>query len=186
MIQGQAERLTKVKAKAGKWTIGWEKMSESTGTYDSYEINSRDMPNDDLPKRLQVMANHVADICELPPGAAKKIVASGVSINYTEDNCYVVITAQKALINSKSPLLINTPARPLYPGEDEDDNYCMSEELYDDLIILEKEALKYVRGERAQQVLDFGGNDDEPPKKKSPSKDKGHGHVIPMVAKPKG
>ena len=162
MMQGKAERLTKVKAKAGKWTIGWEKKSESTGTYDSYEIN----------------------ICELPLGAAKKIVVSGVSVSYTDNNCYVVITAQKALINSKSPLLINTPARPLYPGEDEDDSYCMSEELYDDLIILEKEALKYVRGERAQQVLDFGGDDDEPPKKKSSIKDKSYGHVIPMVAKP--
>lgn len=155
----KAERITKVKVKKGEWTICWQKKSEATGTYDIYEVTSKDMPLEELPKRLQVMANHVTEICDLPQGATKNIVVSGITESYTDENRYLVITAIRELSKSKSPMLINTPARPLYPEGDQDETFCMSKECFEDLLAVEIEAMKYVRGERAQQSLDFGGED---------------------------
>lgn len=178
-------RITKVKCSHGEWTICYEKMSESTGTYDSYGITSRDMPRDELHKRLQVLANHVEEICELPQGAAKHIVPSGVSMKYTDNNCHAVITALRTLRYSKTPMCINTPARPLHAAEGDEDGFCMSDEMIKDIEALEEEAMKYLNGERAQQQLDFGEPQEEEPLKKkyNHGSGKSHGNVYPMAAK---
>lgn len=155
--QDQAERIIKIKVKKGEWTIRWQKKNEAAETYDTYEVTSKDPPLDELPKRLQVMANHVTEICEFPESATKNIVVSGISESYTDENRYLVITASRALSKSKAPMLINTPARPLYPEGDQDETFCMSRGCFEDLLAVEHEAMKYVRGERAQMQLDFEG-----------------------------
>lgn len=155
--QDQAERIIKVKVKKGEWTIRWQKKNEAAETYDTYEVTSKDLPLEDLPKRLQVMANHVTEICDLPEGATKNIVVSGITESYTDENRYLIITAVRALSKSKAPMLINTPARPLYPEGDQDETFCMSKECFEDLLAVENEAMKYIRGERAQMTLDFEG-----------------------------
>ena len=120
-------------------------------------MTSKDPPLEDLPKRLQVMANHVTEICDLPESATKNIVVSGITESYTDENRYLIITAVRALSKSKAPMLINTPARPLYPESDQDETFCMSKECFEDLLAVENEAMKYIRGERAQMSLDFAG-----------------------------
>ena len=187
----KAERIIKVKAKKGEWTIRWQKKNEAADTYDTYEITSKDMPLEELPKRLQVMANHVTEICDLPESATKNIVVSGINESYTDENRYLVITAVRSLSKSKAPMLINTPVRPLYPENDQDETFCMSKECLQDLLAVENEDMKYVRGERAQQSLDFGGGadeqEDEPPKKRKSggggAKSRGSVIQFPMAAK---
>ena len=189
--QDQAERIIKVKVKKGEWTIRWQKKNEAAETYDTYEVTSKDPPLEELPKRLQVMANHVTEICDLPESATKNIAVSGITVSYTDKNRYLVITAVRSLSKSKAPMLINTPARPLYPEDDQDETFCMSKECFEDLLAVENEAMKYIRGERAQMSLDFagaGGTDEQPdelPKKKRSGGAKSRGTVapFPMAAK---
>ena len=187
----KVERIIKVKAKKGEWTIRWQKKNEAADTYDTYEVTSKDMPLEELPKRLQVMANHVTEICDLPESATKNIVVSGITESYTDENRYLVITAVRSLSKSKAPMLINTPARPLYPENDQDETFCISKECLQDLLAVENEAMKYIRGERAQMSLDFAGagsadeQPDELPKKKRSGGAKSRGSVtqFPMAAK---
>lgn len=163
-------RITKIKAKKGTYYFGWEVYRDQTNSWDQYTFSCKDMPRPELLERLQVMANHVTTICEFAEQETKKLIVSGVSLSYNEKgNCYLVITAQKALEYSKAPLIINTPARPAEPeSENDSHDYCWSDELADDIKILEKEAWKYISGERAQQTLDFEGG--EKPKEEAITK----------------
>ena len=182
-LMEQAERITKVKRKKNELEISWEQLNETTGTYDKYGITSKDIPLPELLKRLQVMSNHVEEICELPQGAAKKIVVAGIAISYSESNIHLVITAYRELSKSKSPMLINTPARPAYPEGDKDDTYCMSDECFRDLLAVANEAMKYIKGERAQQTLHFDADDEDQKKGQGGYAGEGEPLSLPMAAK---
>ena len=173
-MKGQTGRITKIKAKEGMWTFAWEMYQEKTRNWDKHTLVCKDMPRVELEKSLQVMANHVTEICEFDQSATKRIAVGGVSISYTDDNRYLVITALKDLTNSKGPLVINTPVRPELPENDCEADNCMSDELVSDLRILEEEAWKYINGDRAQQSLDFG--------EKEPEKEKPEGGEKPTRA----
>ena len=148
-------RITKIKARKGEYTFSWEIYQENTKNWDKHTLVCKDQPREELKERLQVMANHVTDICEFEQGATKNIVVSGITITYTDDNRYLVITALKDLKGSKAPLVINTPVRPELPESDCDAEFCMSDELLNDLQILEEEAWLYINGDRAQIALKF-------------------------------
>ena len=154
-------RITKVKAKKGEYSFSWEIYQEFTKNWDKHTLVCKDPPREELKKRLQIMANHVTEICEFEEGATKKIAVSGITISYTDGNRYLVITALKDLTYSKSPLVINTPARPELPENECDEEFCMSDELVQDLHYLEEEAWAYINGDRAQQTLDFGGQENQ-------------------------
>lgn len=155
------KRVTKIKVKKGVYYLAWEVFRASTKNWDQHTLSCKDQPRPELLERLQVMANHVTEICEFGEWETKKLIVSGVSLSYGDDgNCYLVITAQKALEYSKAPLIINTPARPAEPENDADSpEFCWSDELANDIDALEWEAWKYIDGERAQQTLDFDGTE---------------------------
>ena len=154
-------RITKIKAKKGEYTFSWEVYQESTKNWDKHTLVCKDAPREELKERLQVMKNHVTEICEFEQGATKKIAVSGISVSYTDDNRYLVIMAMKALTNSQAPLIINTPARPEIPDGECTEKYCMSDELERDLEILEEEAWRYINGDRAQMDFDFEGQENK-------------------------
>lgn len=153
------KRVTKIKVKKGVYFFGWEVFQGNTNNWDQHTLSCKDQPRPELLERLQVMANHVTEICEFSEWETKKLIVSGVSLTYgDEGNCYLVITAQKALEYSKAPLIINTPARPAEPESDaEGQEFCWSDELTADIEALEQEAWAYIDGERAQLSLDFAG-----------------------------
>lgn len=158
------KRITKIKVKKGEYFFSWEIFQASTKNWDKHTLSCKDKPRPELLERLQTLANHVTEICEFGERETKKLIVSGVSLSYGDDgNCYLVITAQKALEYSKAPLIINTPARPAEPENDADSpEFCWSDELANDIDALEREAWKYIDGERAQQTLDFeGGQQDD-------------------------
>lgn len=158
------ERVTKIKVKKGVYYFAWEIYQETTKNWDQHTLSCKDPPREELKERIQVMANHVAEICEFPDYDLKKLIVSGITLSYgDEGNCYLVITAQKHLEYSKAPLIINTPARPAEPeNENDDPAFCWSDELARDIGILEEEAWKYINGDRAQQKLDFAGGAEKP------------------------
>ncbi|MBR3622028.1 MAG: hypothetical protein IKN43_01595 [Selenomonadaceae bacterium] len=99
------------------------------------------------------------------------MIASGISFTYAADdkppNCYLVITAQKELEYSNSPLILNTPARPQEPEYALTEEFCWSDELADDIEKLKEEAWRYIKGERAEMSL-FA---EQPPADKEPTSD---------------
>ena len=103
---------------------------------------------------MQKLAVHVEDICDMREGAHEKIIVSGITESWKDDNRWLTITAKMRLSKSICPLNINTPARPEY-ADDYDDTFCMGEKLLKDLRDLEEEGLRYINGDRAQQTLDF-------------------------------
>ena len=161
------KRVTKIKVKKGVYYFGWEVFQASTKNWDQHTLSCKDEPRPELLERLQTLANHVTEICEFGEWETKKLIVSGVSLSYGDkENCYLVITAQKALEYSRAPLIINTPARPEMPESENDDPiFCWSDELCADVDALEQEAWKYINGERAQQALNFEGGKqgDSPP-----------------------
>lgn len=92
----------------------------------------------------------------MPKHSRDKITVTGISHSYSLNNSYVVITAQKELFTSRSPLNLNTPVKAM--ESDIDDDYGASDEMVYDVEQLEQEAFNYIDGQRAQQELDFGDN----------------------------
>lgn len=154
------KRITKIKAKKGEYFFGWEVYQEATKSWDAYTMTCKDPPREELKERMIAMVAHVIEICEFDERDAKRIIVSGITESHTDDNRYITITAQKSLEYSKAPLIINTPARPEWvQNEGDDEAYCISLDLANDLKELEIEAWRYIDGERAQQSLDFDGGD---------------------------
>lgn len=153
------DHITKIKIKGEYYVLGWEVYKSAIKTYEAYIMKTLDPPRQELIESLQSMAEHVAEICELKKDDAKKIKVTGITIVHKHDTRYITITAKKKLATSKSPLIINTPIR----SDTGEEPYCMSEKMLSDLQILEDEAWRYIRGERAQQKLslfDFGDEED--------------------------
>ena len=154
------KRITKIKVKKGVYFFAWEIYQKATDSWDAYTMTCKDPPRVELKERMIAMVAHVINICEFDKRDEKRIIVSGITESHTDDNRYITITAQKSLEYSKSPLIINTPARPEMPQNEADSkDYCISDALADDLKALESEAWRYIDGERAQQTLDFDGGD---------------------------
>ena len=164
------KRITKVKCKKGLWSFAWEKYQTKTQNWDQYSLSCKDQARPELIECFRKMAKHAADICEIVY-FEEKMIASGISFTYAADdkppNCYLVITAQKELEYSNSPLILNTPARPQEPENGMPDEFCWSNELADDIEKLKEEAWRYIKGERAEMSF-FA---EQPPADKEPTSD---------------
>lgn len=169
---GAEIKITKVKCNKGTWEIQWEQAKEGRTTSDVYGLKSDDPPRPELKERLLAMRTHVAKICELPDDAELNIVPRGVSISYSGKSRNVVIAASRELVNSKSPMLINTPAR----SSDEPEPFGISARMGKDLDGLVFEAKRYIAGDRAQQSLDFGEGE-KGGKEKKPAAEKQKGRT---------
>lgn len=159
----QSKRLMKIKVKEGTYFFKWEVFRRDTNNWDQHTLTCKDIPRPELLQRLRALAYHVAAICEfnMQRYEIEKIIISGISLSYGDDgNRYLVITAQRHLEYSKAPLIINTPARPEQSeGVAVSEEFCWSAALMEDIDALEKEAWEYIDGNRAQQKLDFDGED---------------------------
>ena len=149
-------RITKIKLKADLVVVQWQQYQPLTKDWDSFAMSSKEAPLPSFPEAMAALAKHVEEICELPEHSRDKITVTGISHSYSLNNSYVVITAQKELFTSRSPLNLNTPVKAM--ESDIDDDYGASDEMVYDVEQLEQEAFNYIDGQRAQQELDFGDN----------------------------
>jgi hypothetical protein len=120
---------------------------------DTITIESTDTPRKELLDALQAMATHALSMCEFP--STWKLNVIGVTVTHTNDVQGLVITSSRDLEGSNAPLIINTPhfTREPYNETDESGMGIFTGECGMALDRLEKLALKYVDGARAQLEL---------------------------------
>lgn len=146
-------RITSIKVRRGVWSFAWEERRDEAGEWDKHTLVCGDEPRMDLLESMQAMARHVAEICELGQEAEKAVFVEGVKMAYKPGNSYLVLLAQKVLLASQTFLPLRTPPWPEHDEEGID--FCMSGDLVRDLRRLMAEAWRYIKGERAQQTLQF-------------------------------
>ena len=151
-------RITKIKFKKELISIEWEQYQAKTEDWDKFSLTSKDEPLPSFPEAMAALAKDVETICELPIGERGNITPTGISHSYADKDDFVVITAQRKLLSSRSPMNINTPAKSMYG----DDEFSADTSLINHIIALEDQAFDYIDGQRAQQKLDFeeGGGDE--------------------------
>ncbi len=132
--------------------------NSSAGIMDEFSLNSCEASKTELQTALWSMATHVIKICELPHGMRNSLTVLGVSISYNDDDIQgLVITCERTLTGSNSPMIINTPhfSREPYSETSDPDIGVFSSEYADSLDDLEKRAFAHVDGDRAQRELEF-------------------------------
>lgn len=124
------------------------KYSQTTpdGRVETVTLESAEEPRSELVDALQALAPFVCALCEFPAEWADDgLTVRGVTLNRSDETLGLTITALRALSHIMTPLVLNTP----YTTE-------FGEPCAVALGALEKQALAYVDGERAQASLGLG------------------------------
>lgn len=156
-------RFTKIKYDGQKVHLEWEVVYGDDST-DEYVLKCTDRPAQRFVDALQSLALHVAICCEVDNAEAwsSAITVKGVSLSHTNGIMGAVITATRALKNSNSPLVINTPHKPAEPyaegeGGDAQLHTCLPTACITAINALISESDRYINGHRQQMQL-FGGD----------------------------
>lgn len=150
--------IDKIKFKRTEKTLllHYKQLNE-TGKWDKFTLETKDAPDPSFIAALDSLSPHVVKMCEAEEDWKDLSVrVSGVSLSHTGGILGAVITAQITLLNSQSPLNINTPHRPSEPySEGGSDEYCLNEDVIEAIEYLIEEAEGYLSGKRAQQSFEF-------------------------------
>jgi hypothetical protein len=138
--------ITKVKHSKGETKICWRDVKAEETV--EHEMTSSEEPRPELLTAIAAFIPYVIEICELPKGYAEKTTVTGITLTEvkTEDADMIgmIVTAQKKLDKTPGPMIINTPflCDLGWPG-------------YTQAAVekLEAEAMRFRRGDRAQQPL---------------------------------
>ena len=104
-------------------------------------------------KALRGLQTSVKNILELPDEMECRLEPFAVSFNYSTDGRMgAVISSNLSIPSLKKTAVISTPLMRCYDGG-KDEAKCFSHTTTQKLWILEKEARRYLAGERAQQNL---------------------------------
>ena len=106
-MQGEIQ-IDKVKVKEEKIEISYKKTAQD-GAQDEYAFRCHDKALPSFYDAMEILALDVCKICELPENYVEGMKVSGVSYSWTNGIMGAVITAQKSLLKSNAPLIINTP-----------------------------------------------------------------------------
>lgn len=145
-------RFTKIKYDGSKVRLEYEKVRKD-GDPDEFVLHSSDKPDPAFDAALQALAVDVVTICELIPSDTERLKVRGVTLTHTNDILGVVVTALKTLNTSNAPMVINTPHLPSESYSDNEDEPTTPTGMWERLVVLEAEALRYLNGERAQGDL---------------------------------
>lgn len=131
------------------------------GDMESVVLESKDLPHPDLVSALDAMAEHLLVHAEFPSTWLEQVKIISYTVTHTNEVQGLVITGKKELENCNAPLIINTPhfTRESYNEEDDSDIGIFSFECGQHLDVLEREAIAYFEGKRAQLEL-FGKKED--------------------------
>ncbi len=150
-------RIIKVKhsEKEGRTLVEYEQKAKSNN-FDEFTMNCFDLPRPEFLAALKKLIPHVLKMCELPASYMENLNISSVSFSWSgeSDTMGATITALKKLRDSHAPLVINTPHKPAEAyNEGGDETNLLTEDCIRDLENLQREAVLYVAGERAQGSL---------------------------------
>lgn len=158
MIKVPDRRFTKIKHDPKKERVSLSyQVVNGTEEPDEYTVSTRQPAHPDLLARLQDLAPHVLELCELDGVEASEVEVRSVSFSWAHDVMGVTITGLRRLKRSPAPLVLNTPhkARDHY-GEEGDDSQLLGDEAVMAISKLIGEANLFLdgkRGERAQGDL---------------------------------
>lgn len=150
-------RLKKLKLdRFGKVDLSYQARRDDSAPWDDYTMSCNAAPRPEMALALQALVPDVLDICELPDDYAGGMTVASVSLSYGGDaeTMGAVITALKALVGARAPLVLNTPHLPSASYSDGDEP-TLGGETVAKLLDVEGEAFLYVDGDRAQGSL-FG------------------------------
>jgi hypothetical protein len=155
-------RITKVKYESNKKTgierlvIAYQEKNKNDG-WDDMTLESAEAPRPEFTKRLQDLAPQVVEMCELPEDRQPRIKVRGVSFSYggEKEVMGAVISASMELLHSVSPLNLVTAHKSSEPYSDGgfDERQILAPKCCMALRELQREAMLFVNGERAQQEL---------------------------------
>ncbi|EMN60320.1 hypothetical protein FH593_20445 (plasmid) [Leptospira interrogans] len=127
---------------------------------DAYTVSTGDLALPSFYAALAELNQDVNEICELDldeDRVQSYIHVRSVSFSHPKNTTGATITALRELRNAYAPLVLNTPHKFFSSpaGEDggEDEKQILSEETVQRLQTLQKEAIRFINGERAQPSL---------------------------------
>lgn len=143
--------IRKVKHDGDTVTIHY---TDVRGDYaDEIVLESNEQPLQSFRDALQALALEVAEWCELPDEACEDLEIRGVSYTWKHEVMGATVTALRGLRRCASPLVLNCPHKTVEPYSGDDVSCCLSGSQVDALRALEREAERYIAGERAQMEL---------------------------------
>jgi hypothetical protein len=139
-----------VKIKEDKVHIEYKK--KRNDTWDDFSLTCHQAPAPGFVKAIDDLRPHVVEICELPKDYVSGLTVTGVTYTYAGDADIMAATiiAKKTLNSSNSPLLLNTPHKPSDADEKGAGSPVLSSACVKILKKLQKEAIEYINGKRAQ------------------------------------
>ena len=140
----------KIGFKGEEVILRWQTTRNGGLEVEKHELTSKDPPLESFHEALQAFRDWLGTVLEV---GIDGIGISSVSINHEEDRRGFVVTALKALPSYfNAPLVLNTPH--LREIVDEDDGPGFADaDLVELVDALEKEADRYLKGERQQGEL---------------------------------
>lgn len=151
-------RFTKIKRTSeGKIYIEYQVMNKQ-GYWDDFSMKSFDEPTPSFDRAFDAMIPHVIEMCEMPENdhTDHPYTIKGFSMSYSGDNdtLGVTMTTTRALEESNTPLVLNTPHKIKEPYvEGGDDTQVMGGECLQALQAVFAEAQDYLDGKRKQGDL---------------------------------
>lgn len=139
--------ITKVKyePEAGKVQIKWSEDSDTSVRDTTFTCYDR--PLEEFLDAFNSLLPAALNLIGAPEAWGERGTVSGVSITHEEDRIGAVITVLVDLgERTKGPLVINTP----YLVDDDENGPIMQPDMMNAVDAIQREAKRYVRGERAQ------------------------------------
>jgi hypothetical protein len=155
-VSKKSMRIKKAKVTGeGRIVMIWEE-ANIKGGWDEYQLNCRDNARPTFYTRLQDLAQHVIEICELPV-ELNRVNVKGVSVSYGGDKEVMgaTITAEYKLENSVCGLNLNTPhkASESYSDAPADPMQLLSDDCIEALEDFYDECYAYISGDRERMSL---------------------------------
>lgn len=143
--------------KDGKIDIAYKKKEDNSDAV--FIASFREQASPEFYEALQNLAPSVCQILELPVSVENKLIPYGVSFKYANDGAMSAVISAKLKLPAKDTCVsINTPRMKCPQDEvDAQESTALTKDSVQALWTVEREAQKYLRGDRAQMKL-FGDN----------------------------
>ena len=146
--------ITKVKVEGARIHIKWTTPSKTGSEPDEHILRSNETPRPEFIEAMLGLRQAIVVEAELPEEMIEQITPRGVSLKtYADGRMGAVISGTRALENSNSPLVLNTPLKADEGANETDPTPLLSDVTREAVDEVVREAVKYIQGERAQQEL---------------------------------
>lgn len=159
MSEEPCTRVTRVRHDGKRTTVIYEVERPDGGDWDEFSMSSCERPSGGFLQALVSLRPHVRIWIDLPPSVWDRFEAvtiRGANFTYEHSIMGATVTALVHVQTSAAPLVINTPHRTVeHYGKEGIDDHLIPPKTVTALELLQREAMRYVAGRRAQELLPF-------------------------------